>query len=145
MERQRRRDTRPELDLRKALHAAGYRFRVNYPVPGQPRRSIDVAFTKQRLAVFVDGCFWHGCQDHGVSPRNNSTWWAEKLERNRQRDLDVSRHLEEAGWRVIRLWEHEAVADQLARLQGSLRSEVAERAVASEAPAGDATEEHASE
>ena len=75
MRKQARRDTGPELQLRSALHRRGYRFRVNYPVPGLPRRSIDIAFTKMRVAVFVDGCFWHACPVHAIWPRANAAWW----------------------------------------------------------------------
>ncbi len=103
----RRRDTAPELTLRRELHARGLRYRVAFPVPGQRRRTIDVAFTRLRVAVFVDGCFWHGCPEHGTSPRANSEWWRQKLAANAARDLDTDRVLSEAGWIVVRIWEHE--------------------------------------
>ena len=103
----RRRETRPELELRTVLHARGLRYRVVYPVPGQRRRTIDVAFTRQRLAVFVDGCFWHGCPEHGTSPSRNSAWWQTKLAANRARDRDTDAVLQSLGWRVLRVWEHE--------------------------------------
>jgi DNA mismatch endonuclease (patch repair protein) len=106
MSRQPRRDTGPELALRRLLHAAGYRYRVNYPVPGTPRRSIDIAFTRAKVAVFVDGCFWHGCPDHGQVPAANSAWWTAKLDRNRERDVATAAHLSAIGWTVLRLWEH---------------------------------------
>lgn len=102
-----RRDTAPELSLRSALHASGLRYRVAYPVPGIPRRSIDIAFTKRRVAVFVDGCFWHGCPEHGTRPRANKGWWQEKLKANTARDADTTSHLEHLGWHVVRVWEHE--------------------------------------
>lgn len=108
MSLQSRRDTRPELVLRSALHAARRRFRVAYPVPDMRRCSIDIAFPRQRVAVFVDGCFWHTCADHGSSPKANAGRWASKLETNRERDRRVNRHLEERGWVVVRIWEHEA-------------------------------------
>lgn len=98
----RRRDTTPELALRRELHSRGLRYRVTYPVPGQRRRTIDVAFTKVRLAVFVDGCFWHGCPDHGTQPRSNSAWWQQKPTANAARDRDTDRLLAEAGWTVLR-------------------------------------------
>lgn len=104
----RRRDTAPELALRRALHARGLRYRVAYPVPGQRRRTIDVAFTRAKLAVFVDGCFWHGCPEHGTKPRSNSSWWREKLAANAARDADTDRVLETLGWAVVRIWEHVA-------------------------------------
>lgn len=103
----RRKDTAPELALRRELHARGLRYRVAYPVPGQRRRTIDVAFTRAKIAVFVDGCFWHGCPDHGTSPRSNSTWWGEKLAANIARDADTNRVLAELGWHVVRIWEHD--------------------------------------
>ena len=102
----RRRDTAPELALRRELHSLGLRYRVTYPVPGQRRRTIDVAFTRLRLAIFVDGCFWHGCPEHGTQPRSNSAWWEQKLAANTARDRDTDRLLVEAGWTVLRFWEH---------------------------------------
>jgi DNA mismatch endonuclease (patch repair protein) len=106
MSRHPRRDTGPELALRRLLHAAGYRYRVNYAVPGLPRRSIDVAFTRAKVAVFIDGCFWHGCPDHGQVPTANNAWWIAKLDRNRERDVGTAAHLTALGWTVLRLWEH---------------------------------------
>lgn len=100
------RDTGPEVALRKLLFAAGLRYRVNFRVPKAPRRTMDVAFPRQKLAVFVDGCFWHGCPDHCVPPKNNALWWAEKLEANKNRDADTNELLRTQGWRVVRLWEH---------------------------------------
>ena len=102
----RRRDTAPEIALRRQLHALGLRYRVTYPMPGQRRRTIDVAFTRLRLAIFVDGCFWHGCPEHGTRPRSNSAWWQQKLAANTARDRDTDRLLTEAGWTVLRFWEH---------------------------------------
>lgn len=115
-----RRDTAPEVALRRALHATGRRFRVVYPVPGNRRRTIDIAFTRAKVAVFVDGCFWHGCPEHGTRPRANSDWWATKLAANRARDEDTDRLLREAGWRVIRVWEHEDVPAALERVDSAL-------------------------
>ena len=112
----RRKDTKPELALRRILHARGLRYRVTYPVPGLPRRTIDVAFTRAKVAVFIDGCFWHGCPEHATRPRANSEWWVRKLETNMTRDTDTSRVLSELGWTVLRFWEHEeptAVADRI--------------------------------
>jgi DNA mismatch endonuclease (patch repair protein) len=103
----RRRDTVPELALRRVLHARGLRFRVNYPIPGQGRRTIDIAFTRPRVAVFVDGCFWHGCPEHGTRPQKNSAWWQAKLAANRARDADSDAVLRDLGWSVLRVWEHE--------------------------------------
>lgn len=101
------RDTKPELRLRSLLHSRGLRFRVNHrPLPGW-RRTADVVFTRSKVAVFVDGCFWHGCPTHHRPSATNAVFWREKIEANRARDSETSRLLVEAGWRVIRLWEHE--------------------------------------
>jgi DNA mismatch endonuclease (patch repair protein) len=103
-----RRDTRPELRLRRELHAAGLRYRVDYPpLPGVRRRA-DVVFTRQRVAVFVDGCYWHGCPEHGAKRfGTNSAYWTDKITANRARDADTNSRLEDAGWRVLRFWEHD--------------------------------------
>jgi DNA mismatch endonuclease (patch repair protein) len=122
MSQLRRRDTLPELRLRQALHAAGWRYRVNYPVPGLRRRSIDVAFTRWRVAVFVDGCFWHGCHAHRPLPAANRDWWREKIAKNVARDLDTGRHLRAEGWTVIRVWEHDSVDDATSRVEAAIRA-----------------------
>ena len=108
MSEAKRRDTKPELQVRRLLHARGLRYRVMYPVPGIRRRSIDIAFTRAKVAVFLDGCFWHSCPLHGTQPRANAEWWLAKLQRNRARDAETSQALEDAGWLVLRFWEHEA-------------------------------------
>lgn len=113
----RRRDTAPELALRRELHARGLRYRVTYPVPGQRRRTIDVAFTRVKVAIFVDGCFWHGCPDHATTPRSNSAWWVGKLAANRARDEDTDLALNDMGWTVVRVWEHEPVSDAASRIE----------------------------
>lgn len=102
----RRKDTKPELDLRRILHARGLRYRVTYPVPGARRRTIDVAFTRSKVAVFVDGCFWHGCPEHATQPRANSAWWRQKLDGNMARDAGTDKILADQGWIVLRFWEH---------------------------------------
>ncbi|MGW6944141.1 very short patch repair endonuclease [Streptomyces xanthophaeus] len=107
MSRQARRDTAPEVAVRKLLHAAGLRYRLQWKVPGMSRRTIDIAFPGARVAVFMDGCFWHGCPVHATSPRANSEWWRMKLDRNRARDMETTAHLQSAGWLVLRFWEHE--------------------------------------
>lgn len=106
MSLQRTKGTTPELLLRRALFARGLRYRINHPVPTMPRRSIDVAFTSKKLAVFVDGCFWHACPDHGVAPKHGAMWWHEKLAKNVQRDRETDEALAKLGWRVVRIWEH---------------------------------------
>jgi DNA mismatch endonuclease, patch repair protein len=102
-----RRDTKPEVALRRHLHARGMRYRVNFPVPGLARRTIDIAFSRTKIAIFVDGCYWHGCPSHGRVPRSNREWWIEKLRRNQARDLQTAAHLRALGWKVIRFWEHQ--------------------------------------
>jgi DNA mismatch endonuclease (patch repair protein) len=107
MRANRGRDTGPELALRRALHARGLRYRVDHPLPFDRRRRADILFTRAKVAVFIDGCFWHGCPEHGTTPRTNSAFWAEKIARNRARDEDTTDRLREAGWLVLRFWEHE--------------------------------------
>jgi DNA mismatch endonuclease (patch repair protein) len=99
--------TGPEIRVRHILFRAGFRYRVQYPVPGRPRRSIDIAFLTGKLAVFIDGCFWHGCKEHRNIPSNNAQWWAEKIQANQVRDEETNALLVRAGWRVFRFWEHD--------------------------------------
>lgn len=112
MRRNLKRDTRPEVALRSELHARGARFRVNLlvRVDGLSVRP-DVVFTRRKLAVFVDGCFWHSCPQHGNMPRRNSEYWRPKLERNARRDDLVNESLGAAGWDVLRAWEHEPIGE----------------------------------
>jgi DNA mismatch endonuclease (patch repair protein) len=109
MKSQRTKDTAVELALRSALHRMGLRFRVHQRVSPNVRRTVDIAFPKARVAVFVDGCFWHGCPIHGTWPKANADWWREKIEGNRRRDRDTTARLGQAGWTVLRMWEHESV------------------------------------
>lgn len=106
MSRQRRRDTAPETALRRELHRRGLRFRVDHSLVGIPRRRGDIVFTRARLVLFVDGCFWHACPIHGTSPVTRAEWWAQKLERNVARDRDTDARLTNSGWVVLRFWEH---------------------------------------
>ena len=115
-----RRDTAPEVGLRRALWRAGYRYRVQYKVPGLPRRKVDIAFTRKKVAVQVDGCFWHGCPDHGSVPGRNSEWWQWKIARNQARDQDTDDRLAALGWSVIHVWEHEEVTEAVARIVARL-------------------------
>jgi DNA mismatch endonuclease (patch repair protein) len=110
----RRGDTKPELHLRRALHATGYRFRKDLPirVGGRLVRP-DIVFTRRRVVIFVDGCFWHGCPTHGQIPVSNVRFWTEKLSSNIERDRVQDRLLNEAGWTVVRIWEHMPVEDAL--------------------------------
>jgi DNA mismatch endonuclease (patch repair protein) len=116
MRANRSRDTKPELALRKILHSRGLRYRVDHaPMPGLRRRA-DVVFTRLRIAVFVDGCFWHGCPEHATVPRSNADYWVPKLQRNIERDRETDTVLLSHGWSVIRIWEHvpsEEAADRV--------------------------------
>ena len=106
MQATRRRDTPCELAVRSAVHRLGLRFRVDWPLPGSRRRA-DLAFVSARVAVFVDGCFWHGCPRHGTWPKSNADWWRSKILANVKRDLDTTQALRLNGWRVLRFWEHD--------------------------------------
>lgn len=118
MSRQRQRDTGPEVLLRRELHRRGFRFQVDHPLPGMPRRRGDIVFTRVKLAVMIDGCFWHACPVHGTLPSTRREWWQVKLAKNVERDRDTDRRLVDAGWAVLRFWEHlapEGAADAIAR------------------------------
>ena len=107
MRANRRTDTKPEMALRRALHRQGFRYRKDYRIDlGGARVRPDIAFTARRVAVFVDGCFWHVCPEHGTKPANNTWYWGPKLARNVERDRAADAALEQAGWRVVRIWEH---------------------------------------
>jgi DNA mismatch endonuclease (patch repair protein) len=107
MSRARRRDTEPEMLVRREAHRRGLRYRVDAPLPGMPRRRADMVFPRHKLAVFVDGCFWHSCPTHASVPRANRDWWVDKLKKNKQRDRETDANLMEIGWRALRFWEHE--------------------------------------
>ena len=118
------RDTKPELMLRSAVHALGLRFRVNYRPIKSSRRTADIAFTKLKVAVFLDGCFWHGCAQHHRQAKTNADFWATKIEGNRTRDAETDRLLAAEGWVTLRVWEHEdpkAAADRVAEIVRSRR------------------------
>ncbi|MGM1018269.1 MAG: very short patch repair endonuclease [Actinomycetota bacterium] len=103
----RRRDTKPELAVRRLIHAAGLRYRVDFaPIGGRSRA--DIVFTRARVAIYIDGCFWHGCPIHATYPKRNSDYWLPKLQRNVERDRESDARLQRAGWTVLRFWEHEA-------------------------------------
>lgn len=121
MSRQRQRDTAPEVALPQELHRRGLRFRGDHPLPGLPRRSTDVAFTRVQLAVCVDGCFWHDCPEHGTRPKFRARWWEEKLQKNVARDRDTEARLLEAGWTVLRFWEHESPVTSAATVEDAYR------------------------
>lgn len=107
MSRARRRDTAPEVAIRREAHRRGLRYRVDAAIAGLPRKRADMVFMRRRVAVFVDGCFWHSCPIHATTPTANREWWIAKLERNQQRDRETDARLDELGWTVLRFWEHE--------------------------------------
>ena len=110
-----RRDTQIELRVRRLLHARGLRYRVDF-APLDKRRRADIVFTRQQFVIFIDGCFWHGCPDHYVIPKTNVHYWSPKIETNLARDADTSAQLREAGWTVLRFWEHQPAADVAERV-----------------------------
>jgi DNA mismatch endonuclease (patch repair protein) len=122
MRANRGRDTKPELALRRAVHRRGLRYRVNArPLPGL-RRTADLVFTRARVAVFLDGCFWHGCPVHHTVAATNAAFWADKVADNRRRDHDTDRRLTDAGWVALRVWEHEDPVDAAARVVAVVNS-----------------------
>jgi DNA mismatch endonuclease (patch repair protein) len=118
----RRTDTKPELALRRALHRLGYRFRKDYRLDLATGRRVrpDIVFTRRRIAVFVDGCFWHACPEHGSKPAVNQGYWNPKLQRNTERDRAADAALELAGWQVVRLWEHVPLDDAVTAVVAAL-------------------------
>lgn len=108
MQGNRSRDTAPELAVRRLVHAMGLRYRVNARPVATLRRTADLVFTRQRVAVLIDGCYWHGCPEHHRQPRANADYWSAKVARNRARDAATTEALRAAGWTVLRFWEHEA-------------------------------------
>ncbi|MEW2526546.1 very short patch repair endonuclease [Streptomyces sp. NPDC047071] len=120
MRAQRSYDTAPELALRRALHALGFRYRVNLPVPEMRRRRADLTFVRWRTAVFVQGCFWHACPRHLHAPMHNAEWWQQKLQGNARRDEETDAHLVRLGWLPLRIWEHEAVDTAVDRVVEAL-------------------------
>ncbi|MGF1645815.1 MAG: very short patch repair endonuclease [Kineosporiaceae bacterium] len=121
LRRQPTRDTLPELALRRELHRRGLRYRVDTVLMPGVRRRADVVFARARVAVFVDGCFWHRCPDHGTAPRHNAGWWAAKLDRTVARDRDTDARLVRAGWTVVRVWEHERANEAADRVEQVVR------------------------
>lgn len=117
----RRVDTKPELALRSALHARGLRYRKDLRLDLSVRVRPDIVFTRARVAVFVDGCFWHACPDHATSPASNAGFWTTKLARNVQRDREQDAALTDAGWTVVRAWEHEDPLRVADKVEGLVR------------------------
>ena len=125
MQSNRGRDTRPELRLRSHVHALGLRYRVDaQPLPGLRRRA-DLVFRRARVAVFLDGCFWHGCPQHYSAPGANASFWAEKVAGNAARDRETDRALAAAGWVALRFWEHEDPAEAAAAIQAVVTKRLA--------------------
>lgn len=123
MQLQRSRDTGPEMAIRRLLHARGLRYRVDraLPLPGRRRRA-DIVFGRAKVAVFVDGCFWHGCPEHGNPKVRSNTWyWPEKIRRNQERDADTDAALRGLGWEVLRFWEHASPADAADAIEDAVR------------------------
>jgi DNA mismatch endonuclease (patch repair protein) len=116
-------DTGPEIRLRAALHRRGLRFRKHLLIrAGDVRVKPDIVFTRKQVAVFIDGCFWHGCSEHGTQPKSNAAYWSAKIAGNQERDRRVTLALEEAGWTVVRRWEHDSADDSVAVIAATLES-----------------------
>lgn len=123
MQLQRERDTAPEMALRRELHRRGLRYRLDQPIVVGTRRRIDIVFASPRVAVCVDGCFWHGCRWHGKREHAINGWyWPDKISANRQRDEDTNRRLRAAGWTVLRFWEHTDPVIAADRIEAVVRS-----------------------
>lgn len=121
MQGNRSRDTQAELAVRRLVHAAGLRYRVNARPECDLRRTADLLFTRARVVVLIDGCYWHGCPEHFKMPSTNRDYWEGKIGRNRLRDVETTALLEERGWRVLRFWEHETPASIATSIVGVVR------------------------
>ncbi|RDH77067.1 very short patch repair endonuclease [Mycolicibacterium moriokaense] len=117
MQSNRGRDTKPEVALRSAVHALGLRYRVGVRPIKNLRRTADLVFTRAKVAVFLDGCFWHGCPQHHSVAATNAKFWADKVDGNRARDRDTDLRLREAGWESLRIWEHEDPSEAALRVR----------------------------
>lgn len=121
MRANRRSNTKPEWQLRRALHRLGYRYRKDFRlVANDVRVRADIVFTRWKVAVFVDGCFWHACPEHGREPTNNEWYWTPKLRRNVERDARVTAALEDAGWTVLRIWEHAELTEAVRSVESAI-------------------------
>lgn len=122
MQSTRQKNTAAEMSIRRAIHRMGLRYRIHIePVPGL-HRNADIVFSKQRVAVMIDGCFWHGCELHGSQPKTNAAFWSRKIEDNKRRDRDTDERLRADGWRVIRIWEHEDPQQAAERIASTVRN-----------------------
>ena len=121
MQRVRQKNTSAESALRRELHALGLRYRIQVPVLTKPRRVADVAFVGPRVAVFVDGCFWHGCPEHATWPKQNAEFWRAKILANQARDRDTDARLHADGWEVVRVWAHESPHEAASRIAKIVR------------------------
>ena len=121
----RRRDTKPEMAIRRSLWRLGVRYRVKNKLAGKP----DIVFPGKKLCIFIDGCFWHKCPDHFQTPKTNTDFWVLKIEGNVERDRFVNKALRDQGWKVLRFWEHdvkasiESVIEQIIQALSELRSQ----------------------
>lgn len=122
MKGNRSKNTSPEVAIRRRLHASGLRYRLHVALLAGSRRSADIVFPRQRVAVFVDGCYWHGCPEHYTVPRANAAFWRAKVQDNRARDLDTTSRFQEEGWTVLRVWEHESPEQAASRIEQVVRS-----------------------
>lgn len=135
MSKVRQKGTGAEVALRQEMYRIGLRYRIDYAVLKKPRRVADVAFPGRKIAVFVDGCFWHGCPEHATWPKQNAEFWREKIEANRRRDADTNERLRSLGWKVLRFWSHEppnqaalAIAHMVAKAEAKHRASSPRRA-----------------
>lgn len=118
-----RRDTSVEMAIRREIHSRGLRYRVDESLRPVTRGRPDIVFPTEKVAVFIDGCFWHGCPEHGSIPDSNSEWWEEKLQANVERDERHTEELEGAGWTVLRIWEHREVTEAADEIERVVRQE----------------------
>ena len=125
MQANKSRDTSAELKVRTLLHKHGLRYRVDIRPEPELRRRADIVFTKARIAIFIDGCFWHGCPDHYVEPKTNASYWKQKISGNVTRDLETTAQLERRGWTVLRFWSHTPSIDAATKIESAVRHQPA--------------------